>query len=187
MTDVIAQVKKTDPALADRMEKIQSKMKELKASGTSPREAIMSVEKEFGKPTDAEKATIDSAMEAAGLKFPSHRIGAQQGRERGPQETPTHIEAQYGRNTRGNDQTMTSTLIAPVTGLANAALTRILKVVDEAAGTSKTENKVSGLLMNYGSRQLDLASLLQSLTKGISGAQNGAVASFLQTRNATLD
>ena len=63
MKQMIAKLKETDPALAAKLEKVSSKMEELKKSGVSQEEAMKTIQSEFGKPTDTEMKEIGSVMQ----------------------------------------------------------------------------------------------------------------------------
>lgn len=56
----MAQLQQTDPALAEKLDKVRSRLEELRKSGASAEDAKTTIDKEFGKPTDQETKTLQS-------------------------------------------------------------------------------------------------------------------------------
>ena len=54
----LKELKSSNPELAAKMEKIGNRMKELQKSGTSQQDAMKTIEKEFGKPSEKDMQSL---------------------------------------------------------------------------------------------------------------------------------
>ena len=61
MQSMLKQLKSSNPDLAAKMEKIGNRMEELQKGGTSMDDAMKTIEKEFGKPSDKDVKSLQSA------------------------------------------------------------------------------------------------------------------------------
>lgn len=62
------ELKKSDPELAKKMEKIQGRMQELQKSGVSGKDAMETIQKEFGKPSESEMKKLGGPPGGGGFK-----------------------------------------------------------------------------------------------------------------------
>jgi Skp family chaperone for outer membrane proteins len=62
MKQGLEKLKSSNPELAQKMEKVQSRMTELQKSGKSQEEIFKTLESEFGKPTEADMKQIGQSM-----------------------------------------------------------------------------------------------------------------------------
>ena len=58
MKEGLDQLRKSNPELAAKMEKIQTRMQELQKGGTSIEDAMKTIESEFGKPSESEMKSM---------------------------------------------------------------------------------------------------------------------------------
>lgn len=61
MATAIANLKSSDPTLADKLQRISDRRAELEKSGTSDEDTRKTIESEFGGPTEAEMSKIAAA------------------------------------------------------------------------------------------------------------------------------
>lgn len=64
----MAELQKSDPELAKKMEKIQGRMQELQKSGVNGKDAMATIQKEFGKPSEAEMKKLGPPPGKGGFK-----------------------------------------------------------------------------------------------------------------------
>jgi hypothetical protein len=69
-------LKSSNPELAEKLGKIQTRMEELGNAGTNPMEAFKAIEKEFGSPSDKELSQMQSLFGDSGGMGISGRPGS---------------------------------------------------------------------------------------------------------------
>ena len=165
----LSKLKESDPDLAAKMEKIDTRMDELRDSGVSGKDAKQTIDKEFGQLSDKELGELREAMGSSGMRGPGGMGGAHrmQGPPPGPPPTDSSSSTDSADSTKSLDD-----LLKELSSALNDSSDSSSS--DSSSSTSSTSS--SSTAKNVWSDFQQLAQLIAQ--KYGSSAQSGASQSY---------